>query len=182
MANGVNGIVKSVQANAITKKDFLTCIREAKELGVTERKQFNKISRNKIMRSRLAQLYVMGVYTNKQIAEIMGVNVQTIYKMLKEQDVLEMLNKYATEEKEAIDIKLKSLRDRATDTLSELLFSEEDSVRLQTAKVILDKTGHGDKKEIEQTVNISYEQRLSGVLEGVSFNVEDLEYVPESNK
>lgn len=172
------GIEKSVQENAITKKDFLTCIREAKSISITEKKQFNRVSRSKIMRTRLAQLYVMGVYTTRQISDIMGVNVQTVYKMLKEKEVLDMLNAYATEEKNIIDVKLKSLRDRATDTLSELLGSDEDSVRLQTAKVILDKTGHGDRKEIEQNINVSYEQRLGSVLEGVSFNVEDLEYAP----
>lgn len=168
-----------ISTMSVTKKDFLTCIKEAKSISIVEKKQFNRANKSVIIRNRLVQLYLMGTYNNRQISDILGVNYQTVGRMLKEPKVKEMLIDYTNEEKEVIDAKLKALRDRATDTLSDLLSSDEDSVRLQTAKVILDKTGHGDKREVEQTVNISYEQRLSNVLNNVSFDVQELVYEVE---
>lgn len=168
-----------IRNEVITKKDFLTCIKEAKSISIVEKKEFTRANKSSILRNRLVQLYLMGSYSNRQISDILGVNYQTVGRMLKEPKVKQMLEDYTSEENDIISAKLKSLRDRATDTLSDLLNSDEDNVRLQTAKVILDKTGHGDKREIEQTVNVSYEQRLTQVLEGVSFNVNELVYEVE---
>ena len=169
----------SVQNDIVARKDFMTCVREAKSISVTERKEYNRASKSNVIRNRLVQLYSMGVYSNRQIADILGVSYGTVVRILKEPDVKQKLVEYADEEKDVIDAKLKALRERATDTLSDLLYSDEDSVRLQTAKVILDKTGHGDKKELEQNINVSYEQRLTQVLEGVSFDVDKLVYEEE---
>lgn len=168
-----------IRNEVITKKDFLTCIKEAKSISIVEKKEFTRANKSSILRNRLVQLYLMGSYSNRQISDILGVNYQTVGRMLKEPKVKDMLENYTSEENDIINAKLKALRDRATDTLSDLLNSDEDNVRLQTAKVILDKTGHGDKREIEQTVNVSYEQRLTQVLEGVSFNVNELVYEVE---
>lgn len=168
-----------IKNEVITKKDFLTCIKEAKSISIVEKKEFTRANKSSILRNRLVQLYLMGSYSNRQISDILGVNYQTVGRMLKEPKVKDMLENYTSEENEIINAKLKSLRDRATDTLSDLLNSDEDNVRLQTAKVILDKTGHGDKREVEQTVNVSYEQRLTQVLEGVSFDVDKLVYEVE---
>ena len=168
-----------IRNEVITKKDFLTCIKEAKSISIVEKKEFTRANKSSILRNRLVQLYLMGSYSNRQISDILGVNYQTVGRMLKEPKVKDMLENYTSEENEIINAKLKSLRDRATDTLSDLLNSDEDNVRLQTAKVILDKTGHGDKREVEQTVNVSYEQRLTQVLEGVSFDVDKLVYEEE---
>lgn len=168
-----------IKNEVITKKDFLTCIKEAKSISIVEKKEFTRANKSSILRNRLVQLYLMGSYSNRQISDILGVNYQTVGRMLKEPKVKDMLENYTSEENEIINAKLKSLRDRATDTLSDLLNSDEDNVRLQTAKVILDKTGHGDKREVEQTVNVSYEQRLTQVLEGVSFDVDKLVYEEE---
>lgn len=164
--------------DTINKKDFLMCVRESKTTSLAEKKEYTRISKKKVMRTRFAQLYVTGMYSNRQIADMLCVSLNTIYKLLREKDVKEMIENYQGEEKDIIDAKLKALREQATETLFDLLTSEEDSVRLQTAKTILDKTGHGDKKEQTTNVNISYEERLKGVIEGVSFNVQDLEYMP----
>ena len=169
----------SIQNDIVARKDFMTCVREAKSISVTAKKEYNRASKSNVIRNRLIQLYSMGVYSNRQIADILGVSYGTVIRILKEPDVKQKLVEYADEEKDIIDTKLKALRERATDTLSDLLYSDEDSVRLQTAKVILDKTGHGDKKEVEQNINVSYEQRLTQVLEGVSFDVDKLVYEEE---
>lgn len=164
--------------DALTNKDFLTCVKESKLISQVEKREVRKVSKKKVMRNRLAQLYVTGMYNNRQIADILCVSTNTIYKMLREKDVIELIEEYQNEEKPLIDAKLKALREKATDTLFDLLDSDEDNVKLQTAKTILDKTGHGDKKEQTTNVNISYEERLNSVIEGVSFDVKDLEYMP----
>lgn len=172
----------SVQQDAIRRKDFLQIVKEAKVQSQTEKKEYNRVSKKEVVRNRLVQLYLSGVYTNRQIADILSVSTVTVGRMLKEPEVIEAIKESQNSEKDIIDSKLKSLRDRATDTLSELLDSEEESVRLQAVKMILDKTGHGDKREIEQNINISYEQQLTQVLEGVSFDVKDLEYLPQGGE
>lgn len=169
----------SIIETAIRRKDFLQVVKEAKVQSQAEKKEYNRVSKKEVVRNRLVQLYMTGVYNNRQIADILGVSTQTISRMLKEPNVIEAMKDIQEQEKDVIDSKLKSLRNRATDTLSELLDSDEESVRLQAVKMVLDKTGHGDKREIEQNINISYEQQLTQVLEGVSFDVQDLEYLPE---
>ena len=51
---------------------------------------------------------------------------------------------------------------------------------MKTYVITLSKTFlKGHKREGEQTVNVSYEQRLTQVLEGVSFDVDKLVYEEE---
>ena len=156
----------------IQRKDFLSCVKESKALSMVEKREVGKVSKKKVVKNRLAQLYVTGVYSNRQIADILCVSTNTVSRLLRDEEVRQAIEVYQNSEKELIDAKLKSLRERATDTMSDLLNSDDDSVRLQTAKAILDKTGHGDKKEINNNVNITYEERLQSLIEGVEFNVE----------
>lgn len=167
----------SVQKDVIKNKDFLTCVSEAREIGFIEQKEYTRVAKRKLVKQRYVQLFVTGMYTTRQLADIIGVSTATIYKLNKDEDIRNLIDEYQSKEKEVIDGKLKALRERSIDTLSDLLNSDEDSVRLQAVKAILDKTGHADKKEMTTNVNISYEERLSNVLEGVSFDVEDLQYV-----
>lgn len=167
-------VIDNIQA-----KDFFTCLKEAKEESMTQRRQVAMISKREIMKQRLAQLYVTGVYNTRELADMLHVSPATIRNVLKNEDVINMIAEYQNKEKDVIDAKLKSLRERATDTLAELLDSEEDSVKLQATKMILDKTGHGDKKEVTNNVNITYEERLKNVIENVSFDVKDLEFIGE---
>lgn len=160
----------------INSKDFFTCLKEAKEESMTVRRQVNMISKRDIVKQRLAQLYVTGVYNNKQLADILCISANTVRIMLQDESVRKMIEEYQNLEKEVVDSKLKSLREKATDTIAELLDSEEDSVRLQAVKMVLDKTGHGDKKEITSNVNITYEERLKTIVDNVSYDVEDLEF------
>lgn len=164
--------------SAITNKNFLECVKESKELSLMQKKEVKRVSNNKIIKTRVAQLYVTGMYNRRQISDMLCISYNTVCKILKQEQVIDMIEKYQEEEKPLIDAKLKALREQATDTLSDLLNSDEDNVRLQTAKVILDKTGHGDKKEQTTNINVSYEERLNSVISGVSFDVKDLEFMP----
>lgn len=168
----------SIHKDVIGNKDFLTCVKEAKDLAFTEKKEYTRIAKRNMLKQRYVQLFVTGMYSTRQLADIMGVSTATIYKLNKDEEIRKMVEEYQVKEKDVIDNKLKALRERSIDTLSDLLNSDEDNVRLQAVKAILDKTGHADKKEQTTNVNITYEERLKNVLEGVSFEVQDLEYMP----
>lgn len=167
----------SVIKDVISQKDFLTCVKEAKEVSFTEQKEYTRLAKRKLMKQRYCQLFTTGMYSTRQLADIFGVSTNTIYKLNKDEEVQKLIEEYQNKEKDVIDNKLKALRERSIDTLSDLLNSDEDNVRLQAVKAILDKTGHADKKEQTTNVNITYEERLKSVIEGVSFDVQDLEYI-----
>lgn len=147
----------------IRKDEFTRMVHEAKSLERKDRKDLVQIKRKSILKQRLVQLYVSGNYSNSQIASIMCVSKQTINKLLKDQDILDMIIAYQNEEKEYIDARLKSLREKSMETMFELLDSEEDTVRLNTAKDILDRTGHAVKKDSNVNINVTYEEQLNNL-------------------
>ena len=81
----------SIQSDIVTKKDFMTCVREAKSISITERKEYNRASKSNVIRNRLIQLYSLGAYSNRQIADILGVNYGTVIRILKEPDIKQKL-------------------------------------------------------------------------------------------
>jgi transposase len=153
----------------IGRKEFNRVLKESKTLAKTQNREVKKISSKMILKQRLAQLYCLGHYSTKDIASILMVSTATIRKMLKDPDVLDMINKYQDEEKQIIDGRIKALRNKATDTILELLDSDDDSIRLQASKDILDRTGHKADNNTNINVNISYEQQLQNLIEGIDY-------------
>lgn len=147
------------------------------------KQQIVKVSNKPILRQRFVHLYVSGVYNNREIARILCISPNTITRLLRNPEIIEMIQAYQEAEKSVVDSALKSLRIKAVETQSELLDSQSDMVRFNTAKDILDRTGH--KAEEKKTVNVNhtYEQRLSDLLDNVE--IQDVPYVindePEIN-
>jgi hypothetical protein len=54
-------------------------------------------------------------------------------------------------------------------TLGELMDSQNDLVALNAAKDVLDRTGHSATQKQEVNVNVTYEERLRQLIEGVDF-------------
>lgn len=158
-----------VHSQKIGQTEFNRVLKESKTLARTQNREIKKISSKTILKQRLAQLYCLGNYSEKDIASILMVSVSTIRKMLKDGEVMDMITEYQAEEKQIIDSKLKALSNKATDALFELLDSDEDSVRLQAVKDVLDRTGHKADNNSNINVNISYEQQLQNLIEGVDF-------------
>lgn len=158
-----------VNSQEIGQAEFNRVLKESTTLTKTQNREIRKISSKKILKQRLAQLYCLGNYSDKDIASILMVSVSTIRKMLKDGEVLDLINEYQAEEKQVVDARLKALRNKATETMFELLDSDEDTIRLQASKDILDRTGHKADNNSNINVNISYEQQLQGLIEGVDF-------------
>jgi predicted transcriptional regulator len=136
----------------------------------SEQKRFNS---NNVLKHKLIHLYVSGRFNNTQIARMLGVAPTTISKWLSNDEVRELIQNYQAQEGIIIDSSLKALRMKAIKTLSELMDSENDLVALQATKDVLDRTGHKaiDKKEVK--VEMTYEERIKNMLDGVNYIIND---------
>lgn len=165
-------IVANNTVTSVSKLEFRKVLKESKSLAKKENRNVRKIANKFILKQRLAQLYCSGSYTIKQIASMLMVSEYSIKKLLKEEEVLSMINEYQAEEKELIDSGLKRLRSKALDVAYELLDSDEDTVRLQAYKDILDRTGFKADNNQNININVSYEQQLQQLAEGIEFDYE----------
>lgn len=164
------------EVDKIQQDEFSRMLYEAKTLQKKEKKNYTRIRNKPILINRVVQLYVSGNYSNSQIASIMGVSVQVINKLLKEQEVLDMILEYQNEEKEYVDSRLKSLRQKSLDTIFELLDSVDDSVRLNASKEVLDRTGHVKKDIKDVNINVSYEEKLKELGDSIDLSYIDTSY------
>jgi dTDP-glucose pyrophosphorylase len=153
----------------ISTEEYTRVLKESKALSKKLNKEVVKIANKPILKQRLAQLYVSGFYSIKQIASILMISETSVKRLLKDNEILDMVIKYQDEEKQLIDTRIKALRSKATETLDELLDSDDDSLRYQVAKDILDRTGHKEKESKDININVSYEQQLNELIEGIQF-------------
>lgn len=140
--------------------------RASDELQVIE-KEKNYLGKYPVAKQRLVSLYVSGNYTISQIAKILKVNPSTINRWLRDEEIQNIIQKYQKEEDVVIGNSLRALRMKAMNTMNELMDSQNDLVALNAAKDILDRTGHGATQKQEVNVNVSYEERLKQLIEGV---------------
>lgn len=122
---------------------------------------------------RIVQLFVTGQYTQKEIANIIGKHPNTVSKYLRHPDVVEMINRYQQEETMLVDQTIKGVRLKAAHKMAELLDADNEMVQWQSARDILDRTGH--KADNKSTVNInvrSFEEKLGDLLD----NIEDADF------
>lgn len=161
--------------------NFIDVVKESRRLNQIEKKDFNKIYKKDIIKQRFVQLYVTGLYNNRQIADILSVSESSIKKLLRTEEVMQQINSYQSEEKAIIDAKIKALRNKAMDVFDDLLFSEKDEIRLKVAEGILDRTGHGKKDEKDININVTYEERLQQLADGVDTSFIDTSYSVEND-
>ena len=114
-------------------------------------------------KSRMVLLYCTGQYTNKKIAELIGVSSNTITAWLMQPEVMEIIEEIQKREFGIIESSLKAIRNRAVNTMTELMDSPMDGVRYQASKDILDRTGHKPttKVQVDKTVTTIEEQLKS---------------------
>lgn len=155
----------------VASSELSRILKDSKNLSKKLAKEYRSIANKPLLKQRLAQLYVSGFYNREQIASILRVSKSTVIKLLKDEDVLDMILTYQDEEKKLIDSRIKSLRFNAVDTISELLDSDDEAIRLQVAKDILDRTGHKEREQKDVNINVSYEQQLKELAEGVDFTI-----------
>lgn len=109
---------------------------------------------------RMIMLYLTGQYTQKKIADIVGVSVTTIREWLLDENIQTVVKQIQQKEFVKINNDLNALKNKAVSTLYELLDSTMDTVRYQAAKDILDRGGHKAQQSIKvnKTVTTREEQ------------------------
>lgn len=169
------------KVDKLQQDEFQKILDESTSLQTISDRDTSRVYKNPVVVQRIVQLYVSGAYTNSQIGSIMGVNKRVIDRIIKKQEVMDMIIEYQEEEKKYIDARLKALRDKSIDTMYELLDSEEDTVRLNVAKDILDRSGHAVKKDNNLNVTVTYEQQLKDLSLGLDTSYIDTSYTVEDN-
>jgi DNA-binding MarR family transcriptional regulator len=172
----ISEIMRVDEARKAKQKEFNSMIRASLREDKLSERQKIQITKRTILKQRFVHLYVSGCYTNREIARILCISPSTVTKLLRDEEIKEMIKAYQTDENETINAALKSLRLKAVETQSELLDSDNDMVRYNVAKDILDRTGH--KAEEKKTVNINhtYEERLKEIVDNVQFQIQDVPY------
>ena len=161
-----------VQANDISKRELNRITKEAQKVAKKEVLEFNRMNTTPLLKLRMIQLYVSGLYSKKEIASILRISYSTLSKLLRQDDVLEAIIEYQDLEKKEIDTKIKALRNKAVDTMEELMESDDDNIRLSASKDILDRTGMREKEDKNININVSYEQQLQDLVDGIIIDVE----------
>lgn len=168
-------IIAIKTANDIGKRELNRLQKESTELIKREGKQFFRINDNPMLKQRMIQLYVSGYYTKPQICSILKITRNTLNKLLKQEDVIDAINEYQDIEKKEVETRLRALRNKATDVIDELMDSDDDAIRLQASKDVLDRTGIKEEVNKNINVNVSYEQQLKQLQEGIDFSIIDID-------
>lgn len=115
---------------------------------------------------RFFHLYITGRYSNIEIADLLGVHVNTVSNWLRQKDFSEFITAYQEEEHKANLSRIKALTNKALDTMDELLDSPIDGIRYQASKDILDRANFKPKQEIKVDKSIvSYEERIERLID-----------------
>lgn len=114
---------------------------------------------------KIMQLWCTGIYTKREIANILNTTVTTVNKYLRDERVLEAIDHYQKVETQLVDQNIKAMREKAMKTINELMDSDDDKVRYQASKDVLDRTGHlaTMKKEVTIT-HKSFEEQLADII------------------
>lgn len=139
--------------------------------------QVNRIASKTILKQRLVHLYVAGFYSQREMAHILCISPNTVSRLLRDKEIVEMIKAYQMEENEVVNSALKSLRSKAVQTQSELLDSDNDMVRYNVAKDILDRTGHKAEEKKTVSVNVTYEEKLKTLIDDDSLVIQDVPYI-----
>ena len=126
-------------------------------------------------KQRAVHLYLTGHYTLKNMAELIGVDINTIRGWLRDPQVREYIEEFQKEEHEVAENAIKDLRTKALGRLGDLMDSPNDNVALQAVKDVLDRSGHKSVQRIEKDVTVkTFEQQMTDLMGTVSMPVIDV--------
>ena len=125
---------------------------------------------------RFVHLYLTGACSNKELAGLMDVHINTVYSWINREDVQMVITDMQKKEHEAVEIRLKSLRAKALEKMNALMDSPIDGVAFQACKDVLDRTGHKAKNEVkvEKTVK-TIEMQLKDLADNILTDVDFVE-------
>ena len=114
---------------------------------------------------KIMQLWCSGIYTKKEIATILNTTTTTVNKYLRDERVLEAIENYQRVETKLVDQNIKAMREKALQTINELMDSDDDKVRYQASKDVLDRTGHIATMKKEVTIqHKTFEEQLNEII------------------
>ena len=114
---------------------------------------------------KIMQLWCSGIYTKKEIATILNTTTTTVNKYLRDERVLEAIENYQRVETKLVDQNIKAMREKSLQTMNELMDSDDDKVRYQASKDVLDRTGHIATMKKEVTIqHKSFEEQLNEII------------------
>ena len=114
---------------------------------------------------KIMQLWCSGIYTKKEIATILNTTTTTVNKYLRDERVLEAIDHYQKVETQLVDQNIKAMREKALQTINELMDSDDDKVRYQASKDVLDRTGHMASMKKEVTIqHKTFEEQLKEII------------------
>lgn len=126
-------------------------------------------------RNRMVMLYLTGMYTKGEIAKIIGVSHNTITAWLMNPSVQAVIAELQKREFAVIESKLKSMRNKAVDTMGELMDSPMENVRFSAAKDVLDRSGHKAQQNIKVDKTVTtIEQQLQQLAD---FTIDESEII-----
>ena len=128
------------------------------------------------LQQRFVHLYLSGQYTLTKIAEMIEVNPATVSNWLRQPKVKAVVDGMQMEQYEMVGLKMNALTVKAINTLSGLLDSKDDYVKLNATKDILDRGGFKPKQEIKIDQTITYEQKLSSLIKNTMGEVIDVDF------
>lgn len=126
-------------------------------------------------KTRMILYWLTGQYSQKKIAQIIGVSESTIRSWLCDSTIQTVIKEIQKREFAVVESSLKAMRYKALDTMNELLDSDMDNVRFSAAKDILDRGGHKPQQNIkvDKTV-MTIEQQLQTLAD---FTIDDSEII-----
>ena len=124
---------------------------------------------------RAVNLYLTGNYTYKQIGAIIGVAGTTVSAWLMKPELQFVIKELQARELHLAQASLNALRNKAIDTMNDLLDSNMDNVRFQAAKDILDRGGLKAQQNIKVDKTVTtLEQQMATLAE---FTIADDEVI-----
>lgn len=120
---------------------------------------------------RFINLYLSGLYSKKQMAQLLGVNTNTLRKWELQPDVQDVITFLQEREFTVIDNRLKQMRNKALDVMGDLMENAVmETVRFNAAKDVLDRTGHRATQQIKVDKTVKNVEEQLKVLNEFDFD------------
>lgn len=120
---------------------------------------------------RFINLYLSGLYSKKQMSQLLGVNTNTLRKWELQADVQDVITFLQEREFTVIDNRLKQMRNKALDVMGDLMENAVmETVRFNAAKDVLDRTGHKATQQIKVDKTVKNMEEQLKVLNDFDFD------------
>lgn len=122
---------------------------------------------------RFVQLYMTGAHTIPQIAQLLQMHPNTLWKWLKRPEIRDAIDESQGAIHEQVGMQIKNMTLSAIERLHSLIESPIDAVALQAVKDVLDRGGHKTKNEIkvEKTVT-TIEQKFKELIDSTIIDMD----------